>query len=305
MALSAEQILFYRANGYLVLEGHLGPDTVAALRRACDEMVAAADSVDRSNKVYDIGAGHSPESRRVRRVKDPHLQHDTFGALMRAPEIVDPVADLLGGTVRFDHGKLNFKPAGADSAIEWHQDWAFYPHSNDDLLAVGVMIEDCTEDNGPLMVLPGSHRGPVYDHHRDGIFIGAIDPVELKEALPSAVTLTAPAGSISLHHVRMVHGSRANHGASTRPLLLFSYMAVDAFPLFETWDLAEFDSRILRGQPTKVPRQLALPVRIPHPRVPEADSIFDDQASARRAANSLAAAGPTLAQTPAQVRAET
>ena len=43
------------------------------------------------------------------------------------------------------------------SPVEWHQDWAFYPHTNDDLLAVGVMLDDMELENGPLLVLPGTH----------------------------------------------------------------------------------------------------------------------------------------------------
>ena len=38
--------------------------------------------------------------------------------------------------------KLNTKFEKGGSAVEWHQDWAFYPHTNDDVLAVGVMLDD-------------------------------------------------------------------------------------------------------------------------------------------------------------------
>ena len=48
----------------------------------------------------------------------------------------------LWGSVRFDTGKLNMKSAGYGAPVEWHQDWAFYPHTNDDLAAVGIMIDD-------------------------------------------------------------------------------------------------------------------------------------------------------------------
>ncbi len=277
MSLTAGQISHYREHGYLVLERYLDEVTVAGLRAAIVELNDAARTVAASNAVYDIGPGHRPDSPKVRRVKHPHLRHPAFNALMRSVALVDPVADLLGGSVRFDHAKLNFKPPGAKAAVEWHQDWAFYPHTNDDLLAVGVMVEDCGKDNGPLMVIPGSHRGPVFDHHRNGTFIGALDPAELGDARKRAVALTGPAGSISIHHVRTVHGSRENESDSRRPLLLFSYAAVDAFPVYQRPDLAEFDARILRGVPTREARQTAVPVRIPYPRDPAADSIFDNQ----------------------------
>ena len=56
--------------------------------------------------------------------------------------------------------KINIKAPEYGAAVEWHQDWAFYPHTNDDLLAIGVALDDCEEENGPLMVIPGSHKGP-------------------------------------------------------------------------------------------------------------------------------------------------
>ena len=51
------------------------------------------------------------------------------------------------------------------SPVEWHYDWAFYPCTNDDFLVVGVCIDDMNEENGCLMVMPGSHKGKIYDHH--------------------------------------------------------------------------------------------------------------------------------------------
>src|SRR5439155_1087379 len=79
--------------------------------------------------------------------------------------------------------KLNMKSAGYGAPVEWHQDWAFYPHTNDDLAAVGIMLDDCEMDNGPMLVVPGSHNGPVYDHHGpDGRFCGAMDPAHLAES---------------------------------------------------------------------------------------------------------------------------
>lgn len=76
------------------------------------------------------------------------------------------------------HGtKINLKSPHYGSAVEWYQDWAFYPHTKDDLLAVGVMLDDISLENGLLLVIPGSHKGAVWDHHSpDGFFCGAMDP---------------------------------------------------------------------------------------------------------------------------------
>ena len=52
------------------------------------------------------------------------------------------------------------KSAGYGSPVEWHQDWAFYPHTNDDVLATGIYLDDCDMDNGPLLVHPGHASRP-------------------------------------------------------------------------------------------------------------------------------------------------
>jgi len=281
MTLTQDQIEFYRKNGYLLLENVIARETIEKIRTVVNGFIDKSRSAEASDAVYDLDPGHSADNPCVRRLKDPHTLDPVFFDLSRDNVIVDAVAALLGGTVRFDHSKLNFKPTGSDASIQWHQDWAFYPYTNDDLLAVGVMIEDCTETNGPLMVVPGSHKGPVYDHHLDGWFAGGISDETATEFTGEAVNLTGKAGSITLHHVRTLHASANNLSDRERPLLLFGYAAVDAFPVFDRYDLEEFNSRILRGEPVVEGRMEPAPVRLPWPRKPGADSIYDNQAELR------------------------
>lgn len=44
--------------------------------------------------------------------------------------------------------KLNIKPAGYGAAIPWHQDWAYFPHTNDNVLTTSVLVHDATRENG-------------------------------------------------------------------------------------------------------------------------------------------------------------
>ena len=101
---------------------------------------------------------------------------------------------LWGPDIRFDTAKLNMKCAGFGAPVEWHQDWAFYPHTNDNLAAVGVMFDDMAMENGPLMVIPGSHKGPIFDHHADGVFCGAMNPANRDVDFGNAVALTGQGG---------------------------------------------------------------------------------------------------------------
>ena len=116
------------------------------------------------------------------------------------------------------------KSAHYGSPVEWHQDWAFYPHTNDDVLAIGVLLDDCDLANGPMLVTPGTHTGEVWSHHgEDGHFAGLIDPDLVKSEIDRAVPCMGRAGSMSFHHVRALHGSATEHlGPSAQPVALRS-----------------------------------------------------------------------------------
>ena len=70
---------------------------------------------------------------------------------------------------------------------------------------------------------------------------------------------------MSFHHVRLVHGSAQNVSSLPRTLLLYEYGAADAWPLMGVADLAEFDGRLVTGEPTIEPRLVPAPVRMPLP----------------------------------------
>jgi hypothetical protein len=239
--------------------------------------------VTANDEVYDLEPAHSAERPSVRRIKLPHLRHEVYRELTRHAGILAVLKDLLGPAIRFDTSKLNMKPGEGGSPVEWHQDWAFYPATNDDLCAVGVMLDDCDLENGPLMVIPGSHRGGVYSHHTDGYFCGAIAADSPGVDFGAAKPLVGHAGSISVHHVRAVHGSAPNRSARTRQLLLLQYAAADAWPLLpgkrlDTDDFAGYmeQSLVCGTSDPVVPRMTSVPVRLPLPK-PDTGSIFELQ----------------------------
>jgi ectoine hydroxylase-related dioxygenase (phytanoyl-CoA dioxygenase family) len=220
----------------------------------------------------------------VRRLKAPHLIDPAYFRASRNDKVVAILKDLWG-SVRFDTGKLNMKGAGYGAPVEWHQDWAFYPHTNDDLAAVGIMLDDVDAENGPMLVVPGSHKGPVWDHHGpDGRFCGAIDPARLDLDLRAARPCLGRAGAVTLHHVRAVHGSATNFSGRERRFLLYQYRAADAWPLLGfAGGIENFDELLLAGAATRTPRLAAVPVRLPLPPAAHQGSIYENQrASARR-----------------------
>lgn len=293
------EVGFYRENGFLVVHDVLPPEDVAELRRVTDELVQKARFVREHNEVYDLEPTHSPQEPRVRRIKTPHAQAAIYDKVMRHPSVLAVLQKLIGPAIRFDTSKLNIKAAGYGAAVEWHQDWAFYPHTNDDLCAVGVMMDDCALENGPLLCIPGSHKGPVYDHHADGYFCGAIDPGAVDVDFSRAVPCTGPAGSISIHHARTIHGSAVNTSSRSRRLLLFQYRAADAWPLVGSLQPSSWEAwkgLLLCGEndPT-VPRCTEVPVRLPLPPARHQGSIYENQRGLRNSYFGRAEAPKVLA----------
>ena len=281
MPLSEAQIAQYRSDGYVVVENLLEPETLAELRTVTDAIVASAQGVEDHTEILDLEASHTPAAPRVRRIKRPHLAHPFYRELAADAGIMAALEPLIGADIRLRAGgKVNMKSASYGAPVEWHQDWAFYPHTNQDVLAVGILLDDMDADNGPLRVLPGSHRGPVHDHHSVGAFCGAIDVERAGLDVTGARELHAAAGSVTIHHARLVHGSALNLSNRERRVLFFEYAAADAWPLAgieNLTNLDDFNARMVHGQPTLQPRLEDVPVRMPLPAAPHQGSIYENQ----------------------------
>lgn len=279
--LTSEQVRFYRENGYLVLENRVPIHLIESIRSEIARFSEEAAGLTESNDRLDLEDSHTPDDPRIRRIKLPHSISDVVRELMISDYILAPARDLIGPDLRLHTTKLNMKSANFGAAIEWHQDLAFYPHSNDDVLAIGVIIDDMQSENGPLMVFPGSHKGPIHDHHVDGVFAGAMDLAACGYDLADAIELTGPAGSISIHHGRIVHGSALNTSERDRRILFYEMMAADAFPIMGSMtrfdSIDEYNQRMLCGTPTLQPRLADVPIRIPQPQPDENRSIYEIQ----------------------------
>ena len=288
--LSQEQVATYHRDGFLRIDNALRPDVLARVRAWVDNVVAGAKGLAAPNEVYDLEDTHTPDNPRVRRIKDPVARDPLFWDVIRDRDVIGPITQLIGPNIRLYGSKLNLKSAGYGAPVEWHQDWAFYPHTNDDGLAVGIMLDDVTEENGPLMVLPGSHRGPVLSHHNDeGIFIGGIEDAAHKLDLSQAVQIHGRAGSMSVHHVRAIHGSALNLSGRPRRILFYEITASDAWPLWSDVttlkyrNYAHFVEMMICGEHSNVARMEALPVRMPGPwKDGKVDGIFATQGAGKQ-----------------------
>lgn len=275
--LTQAQINEYNDVGAIVVPDVLTAAEVRTLSDVTDGFIDRARGLTGHTPIYDLEDSHTAENPRVRRIKAAHAQHPAYAALTKHPKIVAVLQSLWGPNIRFDSAKLNMKCAGYGAPVEWHQDWAFYPHTNDDLAAVGVMFDDMALENGPLMIIPGSHKGPTFDHHTDGIFCGAMNPANRDVDFSKAIALTGKAGSITVHHVRAVHGSAPNVSDRDRRLLLFQFRTADAWPILGFPNGIEaFDKLMVAGE-TQQPRLAAAPIRLPLPPAALQGSLYENQ----------------------------
>lgn len=261
-------------QGFCVVEGVLDPDEVAALSRLTDRVIDRAAGLAAEDAVFDLEDSHTPENPRVRRIKKPHDVDPLYAAMARHPRIVALLQKVIGPNVRLHHSKVNLKAPRYGAPLEWHQDWHFIPHTNMDLAIAALMLDPVDADNGPVLFVPGSHRGPLLSHHQDGYFTGAINPADFDVA--SAVPMTGPAGSMTLHHPMLIHGSALNESAKKRRMLFYEYAAADAWPLFYGVDYPEYESRMVCGEGTNVVRSDGSFIRMAQP-TRFAGSIYSQQ----------------------------
>lgn len=288
--LTQDQISFYFTNGYLLVEDAVTPDQLRRMQDITQGFIDRSRNVTTSNDIYDLDAGHSSETPKLTRIKLPHKQDPFFWEVLRNSRITEILRQLVGANAVLQTSKLNTKAPGGGAAVEWHQDWAFYPHTNDDMLAFGVFLDDVTPENGPLQVIPGSHQGPILSHQSaDGVFCGAVDPSDPDFHADKAVSITGKAGSMSIHHARTLHGSAPNVSDRARLMLFYECCAADAWPLMggsayiqrlsqqEQWQ--DLSDRVIIGAPVLEPRMKTVPVRLPYPPAADVSSIFQVQKS--------------------------
>ena len=252
--LTEAQIEQYRQDGFIVIERLFGRDELARIDATIQQMTEQALAGGDCSKILELEPEPVDGRRVPRRIFNPYDQHEVFRDLAQDPRLLDKIESLIGGHFNLQHSKLNMKPPKVGSAVEWHQDLAYFPHTNDDLVTTLIYLDDATEENGCLQVLP-RHHTHYFDHAEpDGRFAGMI--TEDLSAFGQPRSLPAPAGSAIFLHCIAPHSSLPNRSSRPRRTLIYEYRANDAFPIYygEMTQLAEARFRLIRGKPARFAR---------------------------------------------------
>ncbi len=254
----------YAEQGWLSLPAFVDAAWLKRLRAVTEEFVDQSRALTESNVLFDLDTGHSADEPRLRRLSSPTDLHEAYWEFASRSPLVDVVADLIGPNVKFHHSKLNFKAARGGEEVKWHQDIQFWPHTNYDLLTVGVFLEDVEPGMGEVGFVPGSHDGPLFDLYDGDAWIGALAGADVSRAgVENAVYPTGPAGTITVHNCRTVHGSAPNRSDRARPLLLQTYAPADAFSYTDLVRLSPHGEELIRGEPARWARHDPRPCLMP------------------------------------------
>ncbi|MFP6719430.1 MAG: phytanoyl-CoA dioxygenase family protein [Candidatus Poribacteria bacterium] len=156
------------------------PADVARLREACEspEVTTEWKKRDHENKTVHL--------------LEITVKHTIFVELAKSPRILNRITPLIGSDVQLQHSKLATKPpTKGKGPFAWHQDFAYFPHTNIDLVAVMVLLDDATPENGCMQIVRGSHKLGLLNHMQGGLFTGTCqespyweDEIRLAQVIP-------------------------------------------------------------------------------------------------------------------------
>ncbi|MEQ9349773.1 MAG: phytanoyl-CoA dioxygenase family protein, partial [Alphaproteobacteria bacterium] len=239
-SLTSEQMQRYAADGYLVV-----PDVFS--REECSDLLL---DVDRMANAPELRAREElirePGSTAPRSIFSPQRFSDAFDRASRDPRIVDIIRQILASEVYIHHARVNIKQALIGKSFPWHSDFETW-HAEDGLpamrvLSAWIMLTDNTPHNGPLFVIPGSHKTFVScagetpdENHKTSLrkqdvgvpSLAALQALARERGIASA---TGGPGTLVLHEGNTMHGSTDNITPWPRTNAFFVYNSVENTP---------------------------------------------------------------------------
>ena len=283
--LTKAQIDLFWDDGVIMVEDAVTPNQLDGLKTVFSKWVKESQNHNEDygevldgRPRFDLAPGHTRKTPGLRRVQSPEEISEVYADVMRNSKIVDFAADLVGPAIRFHHGKINSKLPGTVTEVKFHQDFSFQPMTNDDMITALLFMDDVTLDNGPLEVVPGTHKGPLYTHWHEGVFTGAVGDQIVEEHKEKIIKCTGKKGSVCLMHASLLHGSAPNLSRDPRTLYIVTYYAEDAIELSPNHLPSQLTHELVRGKVSGKVRCSSYNMLIPE--VPKGTSFFSQQSGA-------------------------
>ncbi|WP_328536082.1 phytanoyl-CoA dioxygenase family protein [Streptomyces sp. NBC_00344] len=251
--LSQSQVDFYRENGFCVVDGIFDTELVEKARSVVDGLLSSTD-------LASVAEAEPEDGSKARRIWAPTSRDELFAGIAEDTRLLDAVEQLIGPDIVLQYSKLNVKPPRVGSVVEWHQDFAFYPHTNTGLVASLIYLDDATRENACLRVVAGSHRHGLLQHESGGHFVGKVSsPADAGLDDLTVIDCEGSAGSVVFIHPLLLHSSEKNLSDMYRRVFIPSYRAADALPIYYGPHAAhnEPTAKLVRGSAARAVRSEA------------------------------------------------
>lgn len=149
----------------------------------------------------------------------PHLLLPWLNELMRRPAILDAVEDVIGPDILAWASGFFIKSPGDGGYVTWHQDSTYWGLSESDVVTAWIALSPSNVRNGCMRVMPGTHTEdqlPHKDSFAPGNLLSRGQEIAVQVDEAKALDVELQPGEMSLHHVRLVHGSAPNQGGDRR-----------------------------------------------------------------------------------------
>ncbi len=226
MRLNPQQIQEFEREGYLFFPGLFTREEIKVLTDEVPRLYAQGRPENVREKDSDA----------VRTNFAAHMYSYPFARLARHPRMVEPIMQLFGEELYMHQFKINGKMAFDGDVWQWHQDYGTW--KNDDLMPearamnVAIFLDEVNEFNGPLMLIPGSHKLGVIEADHDTsttsypLWTINHDTIRKLVERGGIVAPKGPPGSMILFHSCLVHASTSNLSPWNRVSVYLSLCAV-------------------------------------------------------------------------------
>jgi len=255
--MTAQEVESYEENGFLVLPNVFSPQEVSLFLQEFCRLGESPELQEREELIRE------PSSNMLRSIFNQHKFSELFERLSRDRRILDKVTQLLGSQVYIHQGRINIKPAYSGKSFPWHSDFETW-HAEDGIpscrmLTGWVMLTGNNEFNGPLYLVPGSHRSFVScagrapeDHHKFSLRkqsygVPSADAVRTLVDEGGLIGVYGEPGTLVFHEANLMHGSPDNISPWARTNLMFVYNSVENSPLDKPFGVSKPRPEYLRN----------------------------------------------------------
>jgi ectoine hydroxylase-related dioxygenase (phytanoyl-CoA dioxygenase family) len=174
-----------------------------------------------------IGGADAPSATRVDSIHNVQNHSAAFTRLLVDQRLMDLIAQIIGPNVQLHHTKLHAKPPSVGSPFPMHQDYPYFPHASDAMIAAMLHLDDATVANGCICAVAGSHKCGPLEHRSEGSYYLPMDAWPLERAEP----IEASSGDVLIFSYLTVHGSYVNRSPQPRRILLVQVRSPENQPL--------------------------------------------------------------------------